>query len=410
MLSGVLVRVLPRVPARLRPSGAGLLDSLSPEVRAALRRDGLEPAAELLAGPPVRRVRLPLGVRGWMVTGYDDVRSVLADARTFSNDFGHLIGRPGIGQELDPGGLGLSDPPYHTEMRRLIAPEFSTRRLASQLPRVQAIVDGRLDALEREADGDGRVDLVAHFARPVPSLVICDLLGIREEDRALLADLSAGRFDLDGGVVEPLASVGGWNEHLRDLVARARSDRQPGLITRLVSSAGDQLSDTQLAGIVDGLVTGGLETTASMLALSALVSIEEPAVADPLRDPDQPPRPHIDELLRRLSVVQVAFPRFARADTVVGDTTVLRDDVVICSLSAANHDARGSAAGHLAFGHGLHRCLGAELARMELETALPALVRRFPAMRLATPVSRLHFHRHAAVFGLRELPVHLGGG
>ena len=106
----------------------------------------------------------------------------------------------------------------------------------------------------------------------------------------------------------------------------------------------------------------------------------------------------------------MAFPRFARADTGVGDTTVLRDDVVICSLSAANHDARGSTAGHLAFGHGLHRCLGAELARMELETALPALLRRFPAMRLATPVSRLRFHRHAAVFGLRELPVHLGDG
>ena len=150
MLSGVLVRVLPRVPHRLRPSGAGLLDSLSPEVRAALHRDGLDPAAELLAGPPVRRVRLPLGVRGWMVTGYDEVRSVLADHRTFSNDFGHLVGRPGIGRELDPGGLGLSDPPYHTEMRRLLAPEFTPRRLASRLPRVQAIVD------ERSTGSNGR--------------------------------------------------------------------------------------------------------------------------------------------------------------------------------------------------------------------------------------------------------------
>ena len=217
-LSAVLVRALPRVPAPLRPSGAGCSTHCRPRCAPHCTATVSHPAPALLEGPPVRQVRLPLGVRGWMVTGYDEARSVLADARTFSNDFGHLVGRPGIGRELDPGGLGLSDPPYHTGLRRLLAPEFGARRLASRLPSVQAIVDEQLDALEREADDDGRVDLVTHFARPVPWRVICDLLGIREDDRALLADLSAGRFDLDGGVVGPLAAVGGWNEHLRDLV------------------------------------------------------------------------------------------------------------------------------------------------------------------------------------------------
>jgi cytochrome P450 len=410
LLSLVIVWVLPRLPARWQPSGAGLIDSLSPEVRTALRRDGLEPAAELLAGPSLRRVRLPLGVRGWLVTGYDEVRSVLADSHTFSNDFGHVIGRPGVGPELDPGGLGTSDPPYHTELRRLLAPEFTARRLESRAPRVREVVEAQLDVLDREADEDGRVDLFAHFARPVPWLVICDLLGISEADRSALLRLRDDRFDLANGIVGPLTTMTGWTRHLREMAARSRADPQPGLLGRLAVSADGRLDDAQLAGVLDGLITGGLETTASMLALGAVVAMDEPGTFEALRDPTMPARPHVDELLRRLSVVQVAFPRFARSDTRIGEETIRRDDVVICSLSAANHDHGQAGSAHVAFGHGLHRCLGAELARMELETALPALLRRFPTMRPAGPISQLGFHGHAAVFGLRELPVLLGGG
>ncbi len=122
------------------------------------------------------------GVRGWMVTGYDEARSVLADAETFSNDFGHMVGRPGIGRELDPGGLGLSDPPYHTELRRLLAPEFTPRRLASRLPtRCRPSSTNSSTSSTARPTATGSVDLVAHFARPVPWQVICDLLGIRED-------------------------------------------------------------------------------------------------------------------------------------------------------------------------------------------------------------------------------------
>ena len=403
-----LVRVAPYLPVGLRPSGTGLLDSVPEEVRAALRRDGLGPAPELTAGPPVREVPLPLGARGWLVTGYDEVRAVLSDAGTFSNDFGHLVGRPGIGQELDPGGLGLSDPPDHTVLRRLLAPEFSARRLETLQPRVREIVDAQLDVLEREADGSGCVDLLEHFARPVPWLVICELLGIREGDREALRELGSDRFDLSGGIIGSLGTVKGWKEHLRQLVARARADPEPGLIARLTAAAGQDLDDVQLAGVVDGLITGGLETTASMLALGALMLMEDPVSLEGLRVAHRLPGPLVDELLRELSVVQVAFPRFARAAVRVGEVDVRRDDIVICSLSAANHDLGERSSPHVAFGHGLHRCVGAGLARMELEVALSALVRRFPGIRPAVPVQELAFHRDDVVFGVRALPVLLG--
>jgi cytochrome P450 len=403
-----LVWLWPRVPARLRPSGDGLLDSLPEDARIALRRNGLDPVPALVSGAPVRRLRLPLGYSGWLVTGYDEVRAVLADSRTFSNDFGHLVGRPGFSQELDPGGLGVTDPPRHTELRRLLGPEFTARRLASQQWRVHEVVVHQLEVLAQASDRNGRVDLLAHFARPVPWLVICDLLGVSEADRAELLGLRDDRFDLGSGVIAPLAAMTGWNEHLRKVVARARTDPAPGLIARLVSAAGEDLDDARLAGVLDGLITGGLETTASMLALGAVVLMDDRETFEALQDPAHQPRHEVDELLRRLSVVQLAFPRFSRAEMRVGDETVQRDDVVICSLSAANHAVGRSAATHLAFGHGLHHCLGAELARMELETALPALVRRFPGLRLAVPNEELDFHRHSAVFGVRELPVVLG--
>jgi cytochrome P450 len=408
VIAWVLTSVVPRLPTRLHPSQGHLVERLSPEIRSALRRDGLEPDPELLAAAPVRQVRLPLGSRGWLVTGYDEVRAVLADARSFSNDFGHVIGRPGVGQELDPGGLGVSDPPYHTELRRLLAPEFTARRLASRLPRIEQIVAAQLDALERESGADGRVDLVAHFARPVPWLVMCDLLGIGEDDRAVLYGLAGDRFDVGGGVIGSLTEMTAWNEQLRHLVAQARTDPRPGLLARLVASAGDELGDVRLAGVVDGLIVGGLETTASMLALGVLVALRDPEVRTSLADPSTPARPLVEELLRRLSVVQVPFPRFARADVRLGEAVVREGDVVICSISAANHDPGARAAGHLAFGHGLHRCVGAELARLELGTALPALHRRFPRLRLAVPDQDLAFHDHSVVFGVRELPVALG--
>jgi cytochrome P450 len=141
-----------------------------------LRRTGLDPVPELAAlrdHEPVNLLKLPFGVRGWLVTGYEETRAVLAASETFSSDFAHLVGKAGITAEQDPGGLGFSDPPAHTRLRKILTPEFTGHRLRRLGPRIDAIIAGQLDELAAVAGRDGRVDLVEHFALPIPSLTIC---------------------------------------------------------------------------------------------------------------------------------------------------------------------------------------------------------------------------------------------
>jgi cytochrome P450 len=190
------------------------------------------------------------------------------------------------------------------------------------------------------------------------------------------------------------------------------------MLGMLVREHGDDLSDHELAGLADGLLTGGLETSASMLALGTIVLLQNPDSRDAIRDRDDAVDPFVEELLRYLTVVQVAFPRFARQKVQVGGRTIEPGDIVLCSLSGANRegghgelerfDPGRASRPHLAFGHGLHRCIGAELARMELRTAYPALVRRFPDIRLAVDPSELSYRKLSFVFGVDALPVTLG--
>ena len=385
-----------------------------------LFRDGLDPVAQLgdlREREPVSRLPLPLGIRAWLVTGYEPVRAVLGRAEGFSNDFGKFAEQVGLTAARVPGGLGMTDPPMHTRLRRLVMPEFTMHRLARLQPRIEAIVTERLDAMARI---DGPVDLLQEFALPVPALTICELLGVPDEDRPFVQQFSAARFDLGDGAYAPLDAIKESRSYLRDLVVAQRIKPGDGLIGSLIRSHGDELDDEELAGLADGVLTGGLETSASMLALGALVLMTQPELADPLRS-GEPADALVEELLRYLTVVQVAFPRFAVRDLEVAGVSIKAGDVVMCSLSGADRDGvlgpgmdridlgRPAARSHLAFGHGLHRCVGAELARMELRIAYPALVRRFPAMRPAIAPADLPTRRASIVFGLDALPVTLSG-
>jgi cytochrome P450 len=187
----------------------------------------------------------------------------------------------------------------------------------------------------------------------------------------------------------------------------------------IIRERGDEIGDEELAGLADGVLTGGFETTASMLSLGALVLLRDPVAAQRLRDDDAAVGLFVEEILRHLSVVQVAFPRFARRDLVIDGARIAEGDIVVVSLAAANRDPRLGAGldsldptrdpvSHLAFGHGLHRCVGAELARLELRAAYPALVRRFPRLRLAVSSDQLRFRPASIVYGIESLPVHLG--
>jgi cytochrome P450 len=203
-------------------------------------------------------------------------------------------------------------------------------------------------------------------------------------------------------------------------VARQRLDPGPGLIGRILTAEGDALSDNDLAGIVDGIVTGGYETTASTISMGTAVLLRDPAHVALVRDGSVADVDRVvDELLRYLTVVQVAFPRFAKQDLELAGCPVREDDVVAVSLSGANRDPAWAGpdpdrfdpdrspggGGHLAFGHGMHRCVGAELARMELRIVLPALFRRFPDLALAVPEEQLAWRGLSFVYGVEALPV-----
>jgi cytochrome P450 len=409
-----------RLLARAGRTGIDLstLDHVPPSLAWPLRRNGMDPVdrvADVRDAEPVHRLVSFLGLNVWMVTGYAEVREVLADQTTYSNDIRPLLGRRGSTTDGDVGGLGFTDPPEHTRLRKLLTPQFSMRRLERLRPEITAIVDSQLDEMERNGPV---VDLVQHFAFPVPFLVICELLGLPDEDRESFRQLGSARFDVSHGGQGTFGAVSESRGFLMGAVRRQRSQPGPGLLGQIIREQGEQINDFDLAGLADGVFTGGLETSASMLALGTTVLLDHPEDFRRLADDPASVEPTVEELLRYLSVVQIAFPRFAKRDVVLAGQRISQGDVVILHLAGANrddakaahpdiYDASREPVQHLAFGHGFHRCVGAELARMELRTALPALARRFPDLQLAQPRSDLAFRQLSIVYGLDSLPVRL---
>jgi cytochrome P450 len=250
----------------------------------------------------------------------------------------------------------------------------------------------------------------------VPFLVICELLGLPVEERETFRGLASARFDVTYGGSGAFGAISGSREYLKDFTRRQRLDPGDGLVGQIIREHGDEINDFDLAGLADGAFTGGLETSASMLALGTAVLLRNPEHYRRLATEPERAEVTVEELLRYLSVVQVAFPRFAKEDIEVAGQRVRKGDVVMCHLAAAGRDPRAGRddrfdpdrerVTHVAFGHGFHRCVGAELARMELRIAYPALARRFPDLTLAS--DELEFRPKSIVYGLEALPVRLG--
>ena len=419
-----LGRLVARRVAR-RVAGGGLdrldlarLTVLPDAARLPLLRAGTDPdprLAQLRERAPVHRLDLPFDMSVYLVTGAAEAREVLADRDGFSTDVRHLFGGTGTVTADDVGGLGFTDPPDHTRLRALVAPEFTRARLQRLVPAVEATVERALGAL---AAAGPPADLARHVSAPVPMRTICDLLGLAADEQ-LVTRLGTRRFDATHGTAGALGAVSTQRRLLFAAVAAQRRTPGDGLIGRIVREQGDAVSDADLAGLADGVVTGGYETTASMISLGTLVLLRDPAAGAVVREgaPADVDRV-VDELLRLLSVVQVAFPRFARHDRALRGHRLRAGDVVLVSLSGADRDpawagpdpdgldpGRTTRGGHLAFGHGIHRCVGAELARLELRVVLPALLRRFPDLSLAVPPERLAFRRLSFVHGVDALPV-----
>ncbi|WP_258236747.1 cytochrome P450 [Nocardioides campestrisoli] len=385
-----------------------------------LQRDALDPVPALAEarsrGEVVRLARL-LGTDVWLVTGHAAARTVLSDSDSFGNDVRHLFGRQGRTPAEQIGGLGMTDDPEHQRLRRVLTPEFTRRRLARLDEAVSRVVADCLDDLEAHGP---EVDLVERFGFAVPFRVICELLGLPEVDRDEFRRRGSARFDLTTGGLGPFAATAGTREFLIDLVARER--RSPflpdGLLAGIIAQHGHELDDVEIGGLADGVFVGGYETSASMLSLGAYVLCRDPVAHELVRtgSPEQVDAV-VEELLRYICPVQVAFPRFARRPVTVAGVPMSQGDLVVVSLSAAGRDPavrpdRGdfdplaAPGGQLAFGHGMHRCVGAELARMELRAGLVGLTRRFPAMQVSDP-AELRFTELSIVYGLEALPVRL---
>jgi cytochrome P450 len=375
----------------------------------------------------VHAVTLADGHDAWLVVGYEEARIALNDPRLSKDMHAALATGSGVVAEGLPGPsfarhMLSVDPPDHSRLRRLVSAAFTPRRVEALRPRVQAVVDDLLDAVAA-AGPDTRIDLVAAFAFPLPFTVICELLGVPEPDRA----------DLGQGLIELLVPTSTAAEYARAkeasdavvamleaLVDAKQANPGDDLVSGLITARdGDErLSTQELLSTIFQLIVAGHDTTASLIGNGVVALLENPDQLDDLRSDPTKLAVAVEELLRYDAPVPHSTFRYAVAPMDLGGVTIPAGAQVIISLAAANRDRQQYAdpdeldlaraeSRHLAFGHGIHHCLGAPLARMEGQLAIGSLLRRFPNLRLAVAVDELHWgHGDGLVLrGLSELPV-----
>ncbi|WP_431911074.1 cytochrome P450 [Nonomuraea jabiensis] len=364
---------------------------------------------------PITPYSFPDGHQGWLVTGFDLVRSVLADPRFSSRkelmrhhptiDYGDIEVPP-----APPGEFLLMDEPQHSRYRKPLVGKFTVRRMRLLTERVEQVTAEHLDAMEKAGPS---ADLVTAFAKPIPAVMICELLGVPYEDR--------GRFQehidkfLSGGVSdeELIAAYTAVQQYLAELVVAKRANPTDDVLSDLTDS---DLTDEELKGMALILLSAGFDTTANMLALGTFALLQNPDQLAALRADPELTDKAVEELLRYLTVVKT-FQRVALEDVELGGQTIKAGSTLILSGNTANRDPerftdphtldlRRQDGGHLAFGHGIHQCLGQQLARVEMQVAFPALLNRFPTLRLAVPAEEVSLRPETAdIYGVKSLPV-----
>lgn len=355
------------------------------------------------------------GKEVWVVSRYADIRQALSDPRISADDRAPGFPVPASPVSEIPQAFIRMDDPEHARLRRMLTGEFTVKQVHTQRPHIQELVDHFLEKMVREGQP---ADLVAAFALPIPSMVISHLLGVpyaeheffQEHSATLISPVSAGEQD---------AASAALFGYLSELVARKEHAPADDLISRQLQrvAVGEISRETVVVNAVSLLVAGH-ETTANMIALGALALLQNPDQANRLRDTDDPSLTAntIEELLRYLTIPQDAVLRAATEDLTIGGQDIKAGDALIMNLPAGNRDETFTAqpdvvdidrnlSGHLAFGYGTHQCIGQNLARAELQIALPALLRKLPHLRLAVPPEQLEFRNGTLTYGLHELPV-----
>ncbi|MFI6083724.1 cytochrome P450 [Streptomyces sp. NPDC051217] len=377
---------------------------------------------------PVRRTRLPSGVDAWLVTRYVDARRALGDPRLSKNpvhhaEQPHAKGKTGIpgerGAELMTHLLNI-DPPDHTRLRRLVSQAFTPRRVAEFAPRVQELTDGLIDAFAAK----GEADLIHDFAFPLPIYAICDLLGVPREDQDDFRDWAGMMIRHGGGPRGGVArSVKKMRGYLADLIHRKRDDPGDDLISGLIraSDDGEHLTENEAAAMAFILLFAGFETTVNLVGNGVYALLRNPGQRERLQRSLDAGETEllatgIEELLRYDGPVELATWRYATEAVELGGQSVAVGDPVLVVLAAADRDPARFADPdrldlsrsdnkHLGYGHGIHYCLGAPLARLEGQTALATLLTRLPDLRLAVDPSDLRWRGGLIMRGLRTLPV-----
>ncbi|MEU9689394.1 cytochrome P450 [Amycolatopsis japonica] len=368
---------------------------------------------------PVSPMVFPDGHEGWLVTGYDEVRQMMADTRFSSRqDIGILhmpYETPGMPTPTEPsppmpGMFVAMDPPDHGRLRKRLTGAFTVKRMKQLEEHIVEITERQLDAM---ANLTPPIDLVKEFALPVPSLVICELLGVPYEDRESFQANSAQLMVRDQTLEEKMAAFIGMNTFLTELVTRKRETPEDDILSDL--GRHEDLTIEELAGAAFLLLLAGHETTANMLALGTFALLEHPEQLAELRADAELLPGAVEELLRYLSVADIFF-RYATEDLKLGGETIPAGSTVIISLLAANRDPRRfenpdaldlhrNARGLLSFGHGIHQCLGQQLARIEMRAGFEGLLRRFPTLALAVPAEEVKLKTDMNIYGVHELPV-----
>ena len=386
--------------------------------------------AELRADAPVHAVTLADGHAAWLVVRYEEAKAALNDSRMSKDMQAALASSDAVVAEGLPGPafarhMLVVDPPDHTRLRRLVSAAFSVRRIEQLQPHVQAIIDALLDDIAA-AGPHARVDLVTAFAFPLPFTVICELLGVPEPDRAPLGTALKTLLaptPTDEAYTRAKAASDDVVRMLGALVDEKQ--RQPGddLVSALISARdGDaRLDQRELLSTIFQLIVAGHDTTTSLIGNGTVALLRHPDQLAALRADPSRIAGAVEELLRYDAPVPHSTFRYAVEPIELGGVTIPAGAQVIINLASASHDEQQYAHAedldlartnvrHLAFGYGIHFCLGAPLARMEGQLAFGTLLRRFPELRLAVPVEDLHWgHGDGLVLrGLSDLPVIAG--
>jgi cytochrome P450 len=372
---------------------------------------------ELRRAEPVVRVRLPFGEAAWLATRHADVKVVLGDPR-FSRAASVGRDEPRTTPRQIGSGILAMDPPDHSRLRRLVAKAFTARRVEMLRPEATAIANDLIDGM---VAAGSPADLVERFATPLPVRVICRLLGVPHTDQELFRTWSEAIVSTTSLSPEQIQEyMGNLHAYMAGLIAQRRAAPTDDLIGALVEARdtdNDRLTEQEMVELAAGLLAAGHETTVTQISNFLYVLFTNPDRLAELRDrPDLVPGA-VEELLRYVPLgAAAAFARYATEDLELGGVRIQAGEPVIAALSSANRDAEvfddpdgldfaRDPNPHIGFGHGVHHCLGAQLARMELQVALATLLSRLPGLRLAVDERELPWKSGLLVRGLRAMPV-----